>query len=144
MSSQSNIAPGPVAPENNPPIESQYFKPRTYSIANITLGLSTTVTTSTAHDYVVGQLVRLLVPQFYMTTELNNYQGWITSIPSSTEFVLDVQSTNFTSFKTDPSYAPTAAQVVAVGDVNTGSINSTGRTNLGLSPQGSFINISPN
>ena len=60
---------GPIAPENNPVIEPEYFQPSVFPITAITQGTSTTVTTGTAfgvtNNYVIGQLVRFNIPFFY-------------------------------------------------------------------------------
>jgi hypothetical protein len=56
---------GPIAPQNNPPINPQFYQPSIFDIASITNGETTLVTTTVAQNYVIGQLVRLLIPQIY-------------------------------------------------------------------------------
>ena len=146
MSSQSNIAPGPIAPFNNPPIEPQYFQPRQFEITAITLGTTTLVTTSVAHDYAVGQQVRLYIPSFYGCQGLSGRQGYVIALTADTmQMILNIDSSqNITAFIPNPSYGPTPPQVMAIGDVNTGAINSDGPSEITTYIPGSFINISPN
>lgn len=134
---------GPIAPENNPPINPQYFKPKEFVISNITLGITTSVTTTLDNDYVVGQLVRLLIPPTYGSFQLNGKEGFVISIPGSNMVVIDLDSSeNVNAFIPSPSYGPTPPQIIAVGDVNTGTINPT-PAQLGTYIPGAFINISP-
>lgn len=141
----SSIIPGPVPAYSNVAIKSTYYQPRRYVISNVTFnGINTTITTSADHDYVVGQNVRLLFPIFYGCTQLNNKEGIVSSIPASNQVVVEIESYDVNAFVSSPSYAPTSAQILAIGDINSGAINSSGRTGLGTYPQGAFINISPN
>lgn len=134
---------GPIAPERNPPINPQYYQPGVFFITAITLGATTTVTTSVNHNYVIGQLCRLLIPQSYGSYQLNEVTGNVISIPTANQVVLDINSTNADAFVASPAYGPTKPQIVAVGDVNTGTINATGRSANGTFIPGSFIDISP-
>lgn len=143
MSSQSNVTIGPIAPENNPPINPQYFQPSVFYISAITLGKTTLVTTSVDHNYVVGNVVRLVIPPTYGARELNEQQGLVVSIPSSTQVVLDIYSSFGNPFIPSPAYGPTLPQIKAIGDNNSGGINSSGRINNNTTILGSFINISP-
>lgn len=134
---------GPKAPERNPPIHPEYFLPRVFVISAIALGTSTTVTTSLNHDYVVGQNIRFLIPDTYGTRQLNERTGLVTSIPAANQVVVDINSNGMDAFIPSPTFGPTPPQIVAIGDVNTGAINTTGRINTGTFIEGSFINISP-
>lgn len=138
-----SIFPGPIAPENNPPIHPDYYQPRRFEISGITLNKTTTVTTSEEHDYVVGQVVRLLIPTFYGSYQLNERQGMVISIPAVDQVEIDINSSQgVNAFIASPTYGPTPPQIVAIGDYNSGAIN-TGRSNNTISIAGSFINISP-
>lgn len=137
----------PHAAYQNPPIKPQYFLPNSFVITGITLGAITTVTTAltfygASNNYVIGQLVRLLIPVFYGSTQLNNQLGYVIGLPGGNQIVLNINSTGFTPFISSPAYGPTLPQVIAVGDVNTGVIN-TGRSGNGTFIPGSFLNISP-
>lgn len=136
--------PGPIAPENNPTPMPQWFKPSTFNITAITLGTTTTVTTSEPNNYVIGQQCRLLIPFTFGSVQLNEVPGYVISIPAPDQVILTIDSSkNVTSFITNPSYAPTPAQIIAIGDVNSGIISSTGRDIIDPLLPGSFQNISP-
>lgn len=140
-----SIIPGPVPAYSNVPIEPTWFQPRRWLISNVTLnGSTTTITTSADHDLVLGQLVRLLVPKFYGSYQLNEKQGYVTSIPTTTSVIVNIPSYNVNTFITSPNYAPTAAQILPIGDVNSGRLNASGPSSVATFIEGSFINISPN
>ena len=133
---------GPIAYLNNVPIEPQYYKPRFFFISAVTLGTSTLVTTTVNHDYVIGQLCRLIIPQSFGCRQLNEVLGYVTSIPSTNEVILNINS----SVNVDPftsSAAFTQPQILAVGDINNGTTNKHGRCHNGTHPCGAFTNISP-
>lgn len=131
----------PIPAYSNVPIEPQFYEPSRFVISAITLGVTTTVTTTEDHNYVIGQLVRLIIPPTYGTRQLNERQGYVISIPADDEVVLDINSQGMDAFIS--SLATTKAQILAIGDINSGSVNSSGRTNNITYPLGSFINISP-
>ena len=133
---------GPIPAFNNPPITSQYYKPKQFFISNITLGITTIVTTILNMDYVVGQLVRLLIPFSNGCRELNEVTGYVISIPSTSQVEIAIDSSrNVSQFIS--SLQPNQPQIVAVGDVNTGHINRFGPKHTKPKIPGSFINISP-
>lgn len=139
---------GPIAPESNPPIEPQFYEPSQFEISAITLGTTTTVTTLQSpfgvdNNYVVGQLVRFLIPSTFGTRQLNGQEGYVIAIPGVNQVTVAIDtSRNYDLFIASPAYAPTAAQIIAVGDVNTGAINTQGRRNNITYIPGSFRNIS--
>lgn len=135
--------PGPIAPENNPPIEPQFYIPSKFDISAITRGVTTTITTSENHNYVIGQTIRVLIPQPFGTYQISGEQGIVLSIPADDQVTVTINSTNANAFVASPTYAPTPAQIMAIGDVNSGPINSSGRVNQTTFIEGSFINISP-
>jgi hypothetical protein len=134
---------GPIAPENNPPINPQYYLPQVFNISAITNGPTTLVTTTVNHDYVVGQEVRFLISQLYGERQLNQKTGFVTSIPAPNQVTVAINSSSFDIFVANPASGTTQPQIVAVGDLNTGTINSTGRANTGTYIPGAFIDISP-
>lgn len=140
MSLASFLA-GPKPPYNNPAIQPQFYKPKMYVIEDIILGITTIVTTTIDHDYVIGQNIRLLIPSSYGTIELNEVIGLVIDIPASNQVTLNVSSIGFNSFVN--SAQPTQAQIVAIGDINSGAINDSGNVNNIEYILGSFINISP-
>lgn len=136
---------GPIALYNNLPIEPQYYAPWRFVITGITLGVTTVVTMTipslTTLNYVIGQLVRLIIPPTFGCRQLNGQTAYVIGITPPNQVTLDLNSTI-----ADPyiaSSATTPAQILAVGDVNTGAIN-IGRQNNSTIVPGSFINVSPN
>lgn len=93
---------GPVPPYSNPPIEPQYYQPSRFVISAITLGQTTTVTTTTDLNYVVGQTVRLLIPEKYGCQQLSGVQGLVVSIPASDQCVIEIDSSAASSFISSP------------------------------------------
>ena len=133
---------GPIAPGNNYPINAQYYEPRFFFIDDISLGRTTTVTTTEDHDYVIGQQCRLIIPPLNGCRQLDESQGTVIDIPSSTQVVLNIDSSrNVDQFQS--SSAKTQPQILAIGDFNEGAINSQGRSNTTTFIPGSFINVSP-
>lgn len=132
---------GPIPPYNNVPIQPQNYQPRRFVISDITLGQTTTITATTDMDYVVGQLIRLIIPPSYGSYQLNEKEGYVLSIPSSTQVVVSIDSSRNVSAFVNANQ-PTKAQILGIGDINSGVQNSNGRTSTGTYIQGSFINIS--
>ena len=132
----------PVPPYNNPPIELQFYQPSQFFISAISLGVITTITTTANMNYVLGQQVRLLIPNGFGSRQLNEQTGFVTDIPAPNEVTLDLNSQNADLFFNNPALA-TKAQILAIGDRNSGIISSTGRVNSSTNIPGSFINISP-
>lgn len=142
----TGVITGPVPPFSNPPIEPQYFAPWKFDISNITLGLVTIVTmvipSITTLNYVVGQQVRLLIPPTFGCRELNGQTAYVIGILLPNEVVLELDSSMASDFIS--SSARTPPQILAIGDVNSGPINTMGRAPTGTFIPGSFLNISPN
>jgi len=141
--------PGPIAPETNPPIEPLWFLPSNFTIASITNGVTTTVTTAPStsapsiNNFVIGQLVRFTIPMTYGIQELNGISGYVISVAPPDQFTVDINSVAFSSFIPSPIYGPTPPQVAAIGDTNSGPTNASGRSNQQTFISGSFINVSP-
>ena len=133
---------GPLAPEANPPINPQYYQPNVFVIQTITNGVTTTVTTTVNNNYVLGQLVRLLIPEVYGGQQFNEQEAYVISIPNPNQVVLLLDSSKFNIFTAHPSSGITPPQIIAVGDINTGVTN-TGRSGNGTFIPGAFIDISP-
>lgn len=147
----TNTFPGPVPAESNPPITPQYYQPSRFVITDVALGQTTTITmtpatvggTTVNPNYVIGQLVRTIIPPTFGCRQLNNRQAYVLSLPSADEVELELDSSFFDPFISSPSFDRTPPQIMAIGDINQGAINS-GRTNNTTYVYGSFINISPN
>lgn len=138
----------PIPAYSNVPIEPQNYQPSQFFISAIALGQTTTVTTTANMNYVVGQLVRLIIPPTSGSRQLNEASGYVLSIPAANQVVVSIDSSkNVDAFKVSTS--PNQPQILAIGDVNTGFTSSTGRSvptingNSQVAIPGSFINISP-
>lgn len=101
------------------------------------------VTTTEDTNYVVGQLVRLLIPNGYGSTQLSNRSAYVAVIQNPNQVILNISSINVSQFIPSPSNVRNVPQILAIGDGNTGNINMEGRINQSTSIPGSFINISP-
>lgn len=142
MTTLTGVISYPISAYQNVPINAQFYEPSRFAISNITLGQTTIVTSTDDMNYSIGQLVRLIIPATFGCFQLNEAQGYVLSIPDPTQVEISINSLR----NVDPyiaSSAATVAQILAVGDTNSGQINSNGRnSNLNFIP-GSFINISP-
>lgn len=139
----------PIPAYQNLPIQPQFYSPRAYVIANIFLAQQTIISTIMPNAFVVGQLIRLIVPAVCGSYQLNEITSYILVILSDTDFILELDTSQnvdpFVPFiPTTPNLtAYTYPQVLAIGDINSGVTNSGGQTNIGTFIPGSFINISP-
>ncbi len=144
---QNTVITYPTPPYSNPPIQPQFYQPKAFVISAISLGVTTTVTTTLDMDYVIGQLVRLIIPPKYGSRGLNGSTAYVISIPNTNQVTLALDSNGVNPFIPSPTFLPfdskTLPQILPVGDVNTGAINSNGRTDQQTYIPGSFINISP-
>jgi hypothetical protein len=116
------------------------YEPGVNFISAISTGTTTTVTTTSNHNFVVGQEIGFRIPNAFGTTQLNELPNnsipgspvyyYVTAINSNTQFVCNVNSTGFTAFNTNPTVAQMVGQslpqVLAVGDVNSGTVYSGG------------------
>jgi hypothetical protein len=84
-----------------------------------------------------------LISQLYGERRLNEQTGIVLSIPNPNQVVVGINSVSFDVFVANPTSGTTQPQIVAVGDLNSGPINSTGRTNNQTFISGSFIDVSP-
>lgn len=129
-----------------------YF-PGTSFISSITLGTTTTISTTDAHNFVVGQEVAFRIPKQWGTVELNslpnvlipgapNY-GYVIAVTDYNTVVVNIDSSSYTAFNSniDPLVVPGLSypQIVAVGDVNTGGVQISSGSVLYPPPQYSPI-----
>jgi hypothetical protein len=132
----------PIPLYQNLPIRAEDYQPRRFFISAISLGLTTTVTTTLDMNYVVGQEIRLIIPPPFGCRQLNGQTGFVIEMPSLNSVIVSIDS----STNVDPfilSSYTTKAQILAIGDVNTGYVTSTGPYVPLVAIPGSFINISP-
>jgi len=146
------VIQGPIAPYSNVPIEPQNFQPSQFVITAITTGQTTIVTMANSTNnvppnYVVGQLVRITIPPKYGSRQLNGQSGFILSLPSTSQVEVGINSIGTDAFIANPTFLPmqsqTPPQIVAVGDISFGQINSNATMSQGTFIPGSFINVSP-
>lgn len=96
------------------------FQPAMRLIASITQAFPAVVTTTFAHQYVSGTIVRLDIPPADGMQQADQFVGPIT-VTGSTTFTLPLDSTKFTPFAIPVSPDPhvnTCAQVVPIGEVD--------------------------
>ena len=93
------------------------FDPKRREISAVTNATEAQVTTTEDHGYSVGQLVRLHVPKDYGMV-LNGVVGTILTIPGTTDFTVDVDTTS----------APSALGILGVNTSDFSLYISTGLT----------------
>lgn len=143
MTALPGVISYPIPLYQNAPIHAEYYQPRRFVIDDITLGLTTLVTTTVNHDYVIGQLVRLIIPAQFGSYQLNEVEGYVVSIPSANQVEINIDSFRNVDPFISATVTTAAPQILAIGDINTGPINSNGRRDNITYIPGSFINISP-
>lgn len=125
-----------------------YFPGQTF-ISAITVGSTTTIDTTSAHNFVVGQEVAFRIPQQWGTTELNSLPntltpgspvyGYVVAVTDYNTVVVNINSSAFTAFNSNQTVASVPGlsypQIVAVGDVNTGGVAISSGSALYPSPQ---------
>lgn len=101
-------------------IQEPVYKPAVRTITAITKSPRALVTTSFDHGYISGTIVRIIVPNNFGMTQINNLSGTI-QVTSPTQFEIDIDTQLFDDFVV-PSYNPghngTSAQSVPIGEVN--------------------------
>lgn len=131
----------PIPAYQNVPIQPQFYQPSQFIISAISLGIQTLITTTANVNYVIGQLIRLIIPPSFGTRGLNEAQSYVIGLPAANQVLLNVSSIGMDPFIS--SSATTKAQILAIGSSSLGAINSQGRINQQTFVPGSFINISP-
>lgn len=110
-----------------------YFPGQTF-ISAVTLGTTTTIDTTSAHNFRVGQQVAFRIPTQWGTTQLNalpnvtipgqSIYGYVTTVTDYNTVIVNIDSSAYTAFNSNQTVAGTPGmsypQIVAVGDVNTG------------------------
>lgn len=100
-------------------IASPTYQPAMRIITAITNAVAAAVTTSFAHNYVSGTIVRLIVPPGFGMVEANQKQGIIT-VTGATTFFINLDTTTFSVFAAPVVFPASyqAAQVVPIGEIN--------------------------
>lgn len=106
------------------PFEPRFY-PRRRFVTNITQAAQAVVTMSVAHDYTVGQKIRMIVPASFGMTQMNGLLGTIVAMTTgaTNTITLDINSTGFSAFAFPTSAVAAAGtnfpQVVPVGEAAT-------------------------
>ena len=125
-----------------------YFPGQNF-ISAITTGTTTTIDTTSAHNFVVGQEVAFRIPSQWGTVQLNSLPnsltpgspiyGYVIAVTDYNTVVVNFDSSAYTAFTSNPSVASVPGlsypQIVAVGDVNTGGVVISSGSPLYPSPQ---------
>lgn len=101
-------------------LANQLFGPAMRLIAGITQSNPAIVTTTFAHGYITGTIVRFDIPLVDGMQQINSMTATITVL-SPTTFSIPIDTTNFTPFAIPAMPNPhdnTCAQVVPIGEVN--------------------------
>lgn len=110
-----------------------YFPGQSF-ISAITVGATTTIDTTNAHNFRVGQEVAFRIPSQWGTVELNSLPnllipgspayGFVVAVTDYNTVVVNINSSSYTAFNSNQTVLAVPglsyAQIVAVGDVNTG------------------------
>lgn len=97
------------------------YQPAMRVISNITNAIVATVTTTFAHQYIVGTIVRLDIPLTGGMIQANQAVGTILTIPSPTTFTIDINTTTYDTFTTPTPVSFLGyqdSQVVPIGEIN--------------------------
>lgn len=140
-SNYTNLSASPTGSTVKKVLYPFLYPPQDNVIAAITLGTTTTVTTTQYHNFEVGQEIAFRIPNSWGTVELNSLPNLLTpgapayayvvSVTDNWTFVCNINSSSYTAFNANQTVSGTVGrtfpQVLAVGDVNTGgqSITST-------------------
>lgn len=129
-----------------------YF-PGTTFISAITTGTTTTIDTTDAHNFVVGQEVAFRVPSQWGMTQLNSLPNlttpgspiyaYVIAVTDYNTVVVNVDSSAYTAFNSNQTVASVPGlsypQIVAVGDVNSGGVQVS--SGSALYPPPYFVDI---
>lgn len=95
------------------------FEPAKRCIASISNANPAVVTTVNDHNYITGEIVRLVIPEGFGMTQVNNLTGTIT-VTGATTFTIDINTIFFDAYAA-PAPLPsayTSGQVIPVGEVS--------------------------
>lgn len=95
------------------------YQPAMRIIQSISQSVQATVTTTFAHQYQTGEIVRIVIPPGFGMQQINQQVAPIT-VTGATTFTLPINTTYFDTFST-PSTQPLNeqyAQVIPIGEVS--------------------------
>lgn len=122
------------------------YTPFLCDISAVNTGQTTTITTTLPHGFVIGNEVQFIIPDEWGIIQLDEQVGYISSIPTASSFVVDIDSSGFDQFinpSTPPHVVIDPAQVVPIGDSNTGQYAPGGTLPVPNVPPGTFENQPP-
>lgn len=97
-----------------------YFFPAMREIASITQAFPAVVTTTFAHGYVDGIIMRLYIPTAYGMTQAN-FQSGVITVLSPTSYSIDLDTRGYDSFivpAPNPNYLSSPATCVPYAEIN--------------------------
>lgn len=132
----TNLSASPASAKVKKILYPYIYFPGTSFIRAITLGTTTTIDTTDAHNFVVGQEVAFRIPSAWGTVELNSLPnnltpgapayGYVIAVTDFDTVVVNIDSSAYTAFNVNQTVASVPGlsypQIVAVGDVNTGGV----------------------
>ncbi len=112
------------------------YAPGTNVISAITTGTTTTIDTTNAHNFFVGQEVAFRIPSSWGTIQLNSLPntsipgspiyGYVIAVTDYNTVIVNIDSSAYTAFNSNQTVASVPGldfpQIVAVGDINTGGV----------------------
>lgn len=103
-------------------IPQKYYRPRRYFITNITAAAAAVITVSVAHNYLVGDYIRVHCPVAFGMTQIDGLVGQVTAVTAST-ITTNINSAAFTAFAFPTSAVAAAGvsfpHVTPIGEVAT-------------------------
>lgn len=103
------------------------YYPRNRTITSITNAQNASVTFSTNHGYVVGQILGFRVHPDFGMFQINQLQGNVLSVPSSTSITVDIDTSSWDAFSVpvSTSQADSACVPIGSGFIETSGITSS-------------------
>jgi hypothetical protein len=102
-------------------VSASLFTPYQNEIVGISQAAAAIVSTARAHNFSIGDYVRLRVPSQFGMIQADKKQVRITAVPTAVTFTCDLDTTAFTAFAFPlvASYPLTFAQVEPIGEIAT-------------------------
>jgi hypothetical protein len=122
------------------------YVPYRVDIQTITQAASALITTSSAHGFQVGGQVQFSIPKEWGMRQLDGLKGFVTEIPATTQFYVDIDTSNFDAFVTPSPPALVVidpAQATGIGDGNFNQYFPNSNPKLPRTIQGAFVNQPP-
>lgn len=123
-----------MATPNTYAVVTPTYQPAMRIVTAITNAFPAAVTTSFAHNYLDGLIVRLYVPQGFGMIQANELFGPIT-VTGASSFTISIDTTTFDAFvnnTTAPWYIRTYAQCVPTGEINSQLNQATHNVKTGI------------